>query len=74
MRTTVLTAREVEVLRLMTSCLCDRQIAARLGLRQPTVSHHVARIIHKLGATNRMDAVLKAVRDGIVEMPAGERS
>jgi len=69
MRATVLTAREAEVLRLMASCLSDRQIAARLGLQQHSASNHVARIIHKLGATNRMDAVLKAMRDGMVEIP-----
>ena len=61
-----LTAREHEVLALLAEGLPNRGIAAALGISDQTVKFHVAAIIGKLGATNRTDAVRRAIRRGLV--------
>jgi predicted ATPase/DNA-binding CsgD family transcriptional regulator len=61
-----LTPREIEVLRLLAGRATDREIADELSISPRTVMHHVARIIAKLGVTNRRDAAaLVAAGDGI---------
>jgi non-specific serine/threonine protein kinase len=60
-----LTRREREVLRLLVAGLTDKEIAHALGVRQSTVSHHVAVIRRKLGAASRTAAVAMAVRSGL---------
>lgn len=60
-----LSSREVEVLRLVASGLTDSQIATRLFITANTVSTHVARIMQKLGASNRAHAVSIAHRDNL---------
>lgn len=52
-----LTDRELQVIRMVADGLTDREIAAALVLSPRTVEGHVARLIHKLGARNRTDAV-----------------
>jgi DNA-binding NarL/FixJ family response regulator len=59
-----LTDREVEVLRLMAGAYNNREIAAALGCAEATVKNHVASILSKLGARDRMLAVLRAVDAG----------
>lgn len=54
---TGLTDRERQVVRMIADGLTDREIAAALVLSPRTVEGHVARLIHKLGARNRTDAV-----------------
>jgi DNA-binding NarL/FixJ family response regulator len=61
-----LTARERDVLALVAEGLPNKAIAAALGISDQTVKFHVAAIIAKLGATNRTDAVRRAVRQGLV--------
>ncbi|MQA31038.1 MAG: hypothetical protein GEU82_14600 [Luteitalea sp.] len=61
-----LTAREVEVVELLTEGLPNKAIAARLGISDQTVKFHVAAICGKLGAANRTDAVRRAIRHGVV--------
>jgi DNA-binding NarL/FixJ family response regulator len=63
-----LTAREIDVLRLLGEGLSNKSIAARLGISDQTVKFHVAAIGGKLGARNRTDAVLLAVRRGIIDI------
>ena len=61
-----LTPREVQVLELLAEGLPNKAIASRLGISDQTVKFHVAAIIGKLGASNRTDAVRRAIRRGLV--------
>lgn len=61
-----LTGREHEVLALLAEGLPNKAIAHALGISDQTVKFHVAAIIGKLGATNRTDAVRRAIRLGLV--------
>ncbi|MCC6313933.1 MAG: tetratricopeptide repeat protein [Thermomicrobiales bacterium] len=61
-----LTARELEVLRLLVNGKADRQIARALFVARPTASKHVAAIIAKLGVDSRTAAVAVALRRGLV--------
>ena len=63
-----LTPREREVLGLLTEGLANKAIAARLGISDQTVKFHVAAICSKLGASNRTDAVRRAIRRGLVAL------
>ena len=63
-----LTARELEVLRLLAEGLPNKMIARRLGISDQTVKFHVGSIGGKLGARNRTDAVRLAIRRGLVEI------
>jgi DNA-binding CsgD family transcriptional regulator len=62
-----LTAREHEVLELVAEGSTNDAIAARLFMSPKTASVHVSRIIAKLGAGNRTEAVAIARRTGILE-------
>ncbi|OZG69709.1 hypothetical protein BTA51_29830, partial [Hahella sp. CCB-MM4] len=55
-----LTEREREVLDLTACAMSNAQIAASLGLSEPTVKRHLRNIFGKLGAVSRTDAVNKA--------------
>ena len=59
-----LTARELEVLRLLARGNTNMAIATALVVREGTVKYHVKNILRKLGATNRADAVARFVRAG----------
>ena len=61
-----LSAREVEVLRLVAEGLGDRQIAGRLTLSEHTVHRHVANIHAKLRCSSRAAAVALAHRRGLL--------
>ncbi len=63
-----LTAREIEVLELVTEGLSNKAIAERLGISDQTAKFHLASITGKLGASNRTDAVRRAVRAGLVTL------
>ncbi|MGH9025762.1 MAG: LuxR C-terminal-related transcriptional regulator [Acidimicrobiia bacterium] len=63
---TPLTARQVEVLRLVAAGLGDRDIAARLTLSEHTVHRHVANIYVRLGCSSRAAAVAQANRLGLL--------
>ena len=61
-----LTAREVEVLRLVARGLSHRQIAERLVISRKTASNHVERIYAKIGVSNRAMAALFAMQHGLL--------
>jgi DNA-binding NarL/FixJ family response regulator len=63
-----LTPRELDVLGLLAEGLANKTIAARLGISDQTVKCHVAAICGKLGASNRTDAVRRAIRRGLVSV------
>ena len=62
-----LSPREREVLELLVDGLAISQIARRLYISESTAKTHVANIYEKLGAGNRAQAVMAAVRLGLVE-------
>jgi DNA-binding NarL/FixJ family response regulator len=61
----LLSAREIDVIRLVGSALSNKEVACRLGIAEGTVKRHMSSIFEKLGATTRLDAVRKAARQGI---------
>jgi DNA-binding CsgD family transcriptional regulator len=61
-----LTARELEVLRLLAAGYSNPQIGDALYISRKTASHHVARILAKLGVTTRVEAAGVAHRAGLV--------
>jgi DNA-binding NarL/FixJ family response regulator len=61
-----LTAREIEVLRLLSEGLSNKAIAARLNISEHTVKFHVNAILGKLGAESRTEAVVRATRLGLI--------
>jgi DNA-binding NarL/FixJ family response regulator len=62
----VLTERETEVLRLMTTGFSNGEIASALHLAEGTVKNHVSNVLGKLGVRDRVRAVLKAIESGFV--------
>lgn len=64
-----LTAREREVLQLVTQGSTNREIAAELEVSEHTVNFHVRNILQKLHLKNRAQAVAYAVRTGLVRPP-----
>lgn len=61
-----LTGRELEVLRLLARGYTNKQIADDLGVAEETVKTHLMRVFRRLGVGNRTDAVVTALRAGIV--------
>ncbi|MHB8416653.1 MAG: response regulator [Myxococcales bacterium] len=60
-----LSAREVEIVRLMARGLSNREIASAFGTAEGTVKNQVSSLLLKLGARDRTHAVLKAIELGL---------
>lgn len=69
----LLSQREVDVLRLAADALSNIQIATRLALTEPAVKRHLRSVFAKLGAVSRIDAVNKAISAGLLDPPADRR-
>ncbi|MBI3954196.1 MAG: response regulator transcription factor [Chloroflexi bacterium] len=73
-----LTARELEILKLVSSGLSNKEVAAKTGLSVRTVEVHLTHIFNKLGVASRMEAVLHGLSRGWFPVEgirqAGERT
>lgn len=68
MNNPVLSERELDVLRLMAQGLSNQDIGTALNIGESTVKSHVTRILHKLGVSDRTQAVIVAVKRGLVSL------
>ncbi|WP_212723201.1 response regulator [Nocardioides jishulii] len=64
-----LTERELEVLRLVAKGMNNREIAKVLFISENTVKNHVRNMLEKLQLHSRMEAVMYAVKEKILELP-----
>jgi DNA-binding NarL/FixJ family response regulator len=63
-----LTERERDVIQRLARGMSNKEIAAALGVSERTVKFHVASLFTKLGASNRTEAVTRAVHAGLVSL------
>jgi len=71
----LLTAREIEILRLAANGMSNRDIANVLFLSLRTVKAHLTNIFNKMGCSGRTDAIVKGLREGYIaldDIPSGE--
>ena len=64
-----LTERELEVLRLVAKGLNNREVAKELFISENTVKNHVRNILEKLQLHSRMEAVMYAMREKLLDLP-----
>jgi DNA-binding NarL/FixJ family response regulator len=63
-----LSAREIEVLRLISGGNANKEIAAQLSITEETVKGHIKNILAKLGANDRTHAVTIGLKRGIIDL------
>ena len=61
-----ITPREQEILALAAKGMSNKEIAERLGLRPSTIKSHFGEVFSKLGVSSRTEAVINALRSGII--------
>ncbi|HDN80099.1 MAG: DNA-binding response regulator [Chloroflexi bacterium] len=61
-----LSPKEMEILRLISQGLSNKEIAAKLFLSENTIKGYVQEILRKLGARNRIEAIMIALRRGLI--------
>lgn len=61
-----LSSRELEILSLVAKAMSNAQVASHLYISEGTVKRHLTNIYAKLGARSRVEAVNKAVTDGLI--------
>ena len=64
-----LTQREREVITLVSQGLKNKQVADRLFISHTTVHHHLSSVFAKLGVSDRLELVIYAYRQGLVQLP-----
>lgn len=64
-----LTSRELDVLSLLGKGYNNRAVADELGISENTARIHVSRILQKLGVEDRTQAVIEAIRRGLIHLP-----
>jgi DNA-binding NarL/FixJ family response regulator len=70
--TSLLTSRELEVLRLVGVGKANKEIAAALVISERTARTHVSNVLRKIGVSSRTQAAVLAVREGLVAPPERE--
>ncbi|MFF1558271.1 response regulator transcription factor [Streptomyces sp. NPDC058279] len=64
----LLTAREREILVLVSQGKSNRRVASSLGISEKTVRNHLSAVFSKVGASDRTQAVVMGIRGGIVSI------
>lgn len=63
-----LTKREVQVLKLVTNGMLNKEIAIRLRISEKTVKNHISNIFKKIDVSDRTQAAIYAIKTGLVEL------
>jgi DNA-binding NarL/FixJ family response regulator len=63
-----LTPREMEILQYIGRGFLNKQIAAELGIGEQTIKNHVRSILRKLNANARTEAVVLAIKQGLIKL------
>jgi DNA-binding NarL/FixJ family response regulator len=63
-----LTPRETEILKYIGQGFLNKQIAAELGISEQTIKNHVTSILRKLNANARTEAVVVAIKQGLIQI------
>lgn len=63
-----LTPREIEILDYIAKGLLNKQIAIELGISEQTIKNHVTSILRKLNANARTEAVVLAIKQGVISI------
>lgn len=63
-----LTSRETEVLHGISQGLANKQIAAKMAISEQTIKTHVTSILRKLNANTRTEAVIQAIKQGLISI------
>lgn len=63
-----LTPREIEILEYIAQGYLNKQIAAELGISEQTIKNHVTSILRKLNANARTEAVVVAIKQGLIKL------
>ena len=63
-----LTKRELDVLKLLTVGMYNKEVGKRLEISERTVKNHVSNIFKKLGVTDRTQAAVFAIRNNLVQI------
>ena len=63
-----LTPRETEILQYIAQGYLNKQIAAELGISEQTIKNHVTSILRKLNANARTEAVVVAIKQGLITL------
>jgi DNA-binding NarL/FixJ family response regulator len=71
---TPLTQRESEILNLVARGLTNKQIGYLLGISEQTVKNHLTSLLRKIGASDRTQAVVYALKHGWIRLPEGNGS
>jgi DNA-binding CsgD family transcriptional regulator len=65
----VISPRQLEILRLVAKGMSNDEIADQLGISRQTVKNHMTAAMRALGARRRGQAVVAAMRAGLLSMP-----